>query len=176
MITSVSERCRYVATFRRISVWLMETTARWTPSTPEMEVKVLFGRHIWDYAQMADALGKRTFELRAPEHFNLPTSDAYEALLDDIAAASSTEDRLAVLYEGLLPRLIERYREYAEATDPILDEPTVVIVERNIRELERQREEAAALRSELKLGDGAADSVRTRESGVAEFLGEAVAA
>ena len=66
MITSVNERCRYIATFRHISVWLMETVARWTPMTPEMEVKVVFGRHIWEYAQMADALGKRTFALYDP--------------------------------------------------------------------------------------------------------------
>jgi len=66
-ITSVVERCNTIATFRRISIWLMETTARWTPITAEMEVKVTLGRHIWEYAQMADALGKRTFELRQPE-------------------------------------------------------------------------------------------------------------
>ena len=59
MITSVSDRCRAVATFRHISVTLMETAARWTPTTPEMEAKVMFGRHIWDFAQMADWLGKQ---------------------------------------------------------------------------------------------------------------------
>jgi len=56
-ITSVVERCNTIATFRRISIWLMETTARWTPITPEMEVKVTLGRHIWEYAQMADRWG-----------------------------------------------------------------------------------------------------------------------
>ena len=44
MITSVSERGRSVATFRYISVWMMETAARWTPITPEMEAKVMMGR------------------------------------------------------------------------------------------------------------------------------------
>src|SRR6516165_5764007 len=67
MITKVSERGRSVATFRYVCVWMMETIARWTPTTPEMEAKVMMGRHIWEYAQMADALGKRTFELRLPE-------------------------------------------------------------------------------------------------------------
>src|SRR5215470_16398689 len=119
MINTVSERCRYIATFRHISVWLMETTARWTPLTPEMEVKVFFGRHIWEYAQMADALGKRTFEMRQPEHYTIPAADAYEALLKDIAKTESTADRVAVIYDGLLPGLIERYRGYLKATDPI---------------------------------------------------------
>ena len=75
-ITTVVERCNTIATFRRVSIWLMETTARWTPITPEMEVKVTLGRHIWEYAQMADALGKRTFELRQPEHYTIPATDA----------------------------------------------------------------------------------------------------
>ena len=45
------------ATARMVA--LMEIAAAWTPTTPEMEVKVLLGRHIWDFAQHADALGKR---------------------------------------------------------------------------------------------------------------------
>ena len=47
--------------------WMMETTARWTPITPEMEAKVMMGRHIWEFAQMADALGKRTLGKVAPQ-------------------------------------------------------------------------------------------------------------
>ena len=69
MSLSVQDRAEYVATFRFIQVFLMETLARWVPQTPEMEVKVLFGRHIWDLAQQADGLGKRGYELRAPLAF-----------------------------------------------------------------------------------------------------------
>ena len=56
---SVTDIGRAIATFRFVSVQLMETVAAWTPTTPEMEVKVLLGRHIWDFAQQADALGNR---------------------------------------------------------------------------------------------------------------------
>jgi hypothetical protein len=176
MIRSVDERCRHVATFRRASVWLMETAARWTPSTPEMETKVMLGRHIWDYAQMADALGKRTFELRQPAHYTLPASDEYEMLLREVARLRTTEDRLAGLYEGILPGLIERYRRYMADTDPILDEPTVVIVERIVAELERQREHAAALRRELGLGLAAAASLAARDREIRMLAREPVGA
>ena len=79
MMTSVTERCRAIATFRHISVRLMEALARWTPTTPEMEAKVMFGRHIWIFAQHADRLeqlrrslveataGGVRFEAEAPE-------------------------------------------------------------------------------------------------------------
>lgn len=65
------EKAEHLGTFRWLEVFLMETLARWVPTTPEMEVKILMGRHIWDAAQHADALGKRTFELRAPLHYTL---------------------------------------------------------------------------------------------------------
>ena len=85
------------ATFRFIEVKLMELVATWTPSTPEMEAKVMFGRHIWDFAQMADWLGKRTFELRQPEHYTLRPVDSYDALLQDASKAESTSDRRSLI-------------------------------------------------------------------------------
>ena len=45
MITTVNERGLYVSTFRYISVWMMETTARWTPITPQMEAFRSYFRH-----------------------------------------------------------------------------------------------------------------------------------
>lgn len=176
MIATVKERCNTVATFRHISVRLMEIIARWTPATPEMEAKVLFGRHIWGFAQMADALGKRTFELRKHEHYTLAPVDTYEALLDDAATAESTADRIAALYDGVLPGLIERYRGYVAATDPILDEPSIAIMDRIVRDLERQRVEAAALQGELKLGAGAAAAIAARERAIDSIVVEKAAA
>jgi hypothetical protein len=55
----------------------METLAQWTPTSPEMEVKLMLGEHIWDAAQNADALGKRTRELRLPLQHSLRPVDAY---------------------------------------------------------------------------------------------------
>jgi len=175
-ITTVTERCRNIATFRHISVRLMETVARWTPSTPEMEAKVMFGRHVWDFAQMADWLGKRTFELRQPEHYTLRPVEAYDALLTEAAKAESTSERIATLYDGVLPGLMARYRDYLAATDPILDEPSVVIIERIVRELERQRIEAAALQRELKLGATAAPVIAARERAIDNIVAEGIAA
>ena len=59
MNLTVQQRGDNVATFRWIEVRLMETLAAWVPTTPEMEVKLVFGAHIWDTAQHADMLGKR---------------------------------------------------------------------------------------------------------------------
>jgi hypothetical protein len=175
-ITSVVERCNTIATFRRISIWLMETTARWTPITPEMEVKVTLGRHIWEYAQMADALGKRTFELRQPEHYTIPAIDAYEALMKEVAATQGTSERISALYDGMIPGIIQRYTNYLAATDPILDEPSIAIMERIVVDLKRQLKDIETLRNELTLAEGAGVSIAAREKAITSVLAEGKAA
>ena len=158
MTLTVPERASSIATFRFIEVRLMELVAAWTPPTPEMEVKVMFGRHIWDFAQHADVLGKRTFELRLPEQHSKRPSEPYVALLDQALAVKGTSERLAVLYDAIMPGLESRYRAYISDTDPILDEPSILVLERILRDYEKQRREADAVRSALKLqkGDGKA--------------------
>jgi hypothetical protein len=141
---SVQQRAECVGTFRWVEIQLMEMLANWVPTTPEMEVKILFGRHVWDCAQHADALGKRAFELRAPLHFTLPAVDSYRAFLRDMAEVSSTIDRLSAFYDTLCPGMIERYRDYLENTDLLMDEPTVRILEAILRDYERMA--AARLR------------------------------
>jgi hypothetical protein len=132
MMTSsiIRTRADQLATFRSVAVQLMEVLARWVPTTPEMEPKVLFGRHIWDFAQHADMLGKRTFELRAPLHFTLAPAAEYQALLEELSSVTVTADRIALLYQGLLPGLAKRYDLYLRTADTILDEPSVRVIER----------------------------------------------
>jgi hypothetical protein len=134
-----------IATFRFTAVRMMEILAAWTPTTPEMEVKVVLGRHIWEHAQHADALGKRTHELRQPEHFTLAPAADYRTILEDVAQSSDTSSRLGNFYDVLVPGLVARYNAYLQGTDRLLDEPSVVIIERIIRDLDRQRADVATL-------------------------------
>jgi hypothetical protein len=142
---TVHQRARMIATFRFTSVRMMEILAAWTPTTPEMEVKVLFGRHIWEHAQHADALGKRTHELRQPEHYTLQPASDYREILEEVAQSTDTASRLGNFYDVLVPGLIARYNAYLDGTDRLLDEPSVVIIERIMRDLERQRVDVTRL-------------------------------
>ena len=162
MPLTVNDRANAIGTFRFVQVRLMETVAAWTPTTPETDVKVMFGRHIWDFAQHADALGKRMFELRRPEQQSRRPTDEYVTLLDRLASYESTSDRLAAMYAGFLTRLEQRYRQFIASTDPILDEPSLVIIDRILRDFERQRGEAAA--ASQRLGVAASSAARTIES------------
>jgi hypothetical protein len=163
MPLTVAERGQTIATFRFIEVRLMEIAAAWVPTTPEMEVKVLLGKHIWDFAQHADALGKRTFELRLPEQFSQRPSDVYVQLLDGVAAIEDTARRLTALYDALLPGVERRYLRYIERTDTLLDAPSVVIVERILQDLVRQRREVGSLRGETGLMPANAEDLRRQD-------------
>ena len=164
MTLGVQERARRIGTFRYVAVRLMETAAAWTPTTPEMEAKVMFGRHIWDFAQHADALGKRMFELRQPLQHSVPSSPQYAALLDEVLAIDDTAGRLAALYDVLLPGVQRRYEAYQAEVDPVVDAPSLVIVERILTDLRRQRADASALRRELGLSAPAPQALAARES------------
>lgn len=167
MILSVKERGQFIATMRYIQVWLMETLARWVPTTPEMEVKLLFGEHIWDVAQHADALGRRTFELRLPLQHSLTPAVAYVDFLGELEKTEATPHRLAAAYDVLIPALVARYRDYLSRTDELSDAPTVRILERFFVDSTRMVESARALRAglpNLQLGAELAEKLKQREA------------
>jgi len=138
---SIQERAESIGTYRWVEIQLMETLARWVPTTPEMEVKVLFGRHVWDCAQHADALGRRAFELRAPLHFTLPAAQAYREFLRDVAEIVTTSDRVSTLYDVVIPGVGDLYSAYLTKTDPLMDEPTVRILQGALQDHQRMKAE-----------------------------------
>jgi hypothetical protein len=145
---TIRERADGVGTFRFISVNLMETLARWVPTTPELEAKILFGRHIWDLAQEADALGQRTSELRAPLHYSARPTDGYMHTLEALAALTDTAERAEAFYDGILPDLEGRYRDYLAGTNEMQDEPTVRVIERVLTDFSRMRRDYERFREQ----------------------------
>jgi hypothetical protein len=167
MQLNVKQRGDHVATFRWVAVRFMETLAAWVPTTPEMEVKLVFGTHIWDMAQHADALGKRTHELRLPLHDSLRPADAYVALLTEVAEVAETDRRVAAFYDALLPGLERRLRDYLRNVDTLLDGPTVRIVERILVDITRMVADSRTMLDEVpavRLADPRwLDGLRQRE-------------
>jgi len=149
MALTVRERGETAATLRHIHVALMEMVASWVPTTPEMEAKLLFGAHVWDLAQHADALGKRTYELRMPLQHSLPPCAPYQELLAGLARTRETPARIAGLYDGVLVGLERRYRDYLSRTDSLLDAPSVRILEHIAAEQTRMIAESRQLLDEI---------------------------
>jgi hypothetical protein len=174
MYLNVKERGDHVATFRWIGVRLMEMLAAWVPTTPEMEVKLVFGAHIWDAAQHADALGKRTHELRLPLQHSLEPASPYVQFLNDLASAQETSKRVAGFYDLLLPGLDQRFRDYLNQVDTLLDAPTVRILERIMADSARMVTESRVLRNEVpeaRLADqGWLNHLRERQAAIRELV------
>ena len=145
---NVQQKAECVGTFRWIEIQLMELLARWVPTTPEMEVKVLFGRHVWDCAQHADMFGKRAFELRAQLHYTLAALPDFRSWLAGVAELVPTWDRVSAFYGIVCPVMDRHYRHYLAQTDPLMDEPTVRIIETVLRDYERMSKECDRLAGE----------------------------
>ncbi len=171
---TLREKAEHVGTFRAIRVYLMETLARWTPTSPELEAKVLFGRHIWDTAQHADALGKRTLELRAPLHYTLRPTAAYMNVLEEVAAQTGTAERIRCFHEVIVPGLKRRHAQYMAASDRLQDEPTARILDRIDSDDARMIEESRAALGEmshLKVADPELiERLRNAEKAVRDFV------
>jgi hypothetical protein len=151
MSLTVKQRGEFIATYRAIEVTLMETLAEWVPTTPEMEIKLLLGAHIWDIAQHADSLGKRTYELRLPLQHSMPPSEEYAAILHELRGIRTSQDRLGAFYDVMLPALQMRFRSYLNQTDHLMDAPSVRVLERILQDNARMIDESKDLRSQLKL-------------------------
>lgn len=155
---SIRDKADRIGGFRHVSVFLMETLAAWIPTTAELEAKVLFGRHVWVFAQHADQLGRRTGELRAPAQYSHPPTQEYQRVLETLAEAAATLDRVAGVYDAFLPDFERRLQAHAQAVDAIDDEPSVRIIERilfDFARLQRERAAFALERPDLALSDPA---------------------
>lgn len=141
MPLTVSQKADALGTYRFVFVHLMETLATWVPTSPELEVKTLFGRHIWTCAQHADLAGRRTVELRAKLHYERPPEAGYRAALEQVRAESSSGNRMAAFYDVLLTDLDARLRLYLADTDDLVDAPTVDVLRRVLSDFERMRQD-----------------------------------
>ena len=166
---NVKQRANTVGTLRFVSVFLMETLARWIPATPEMEVKMLFSRQVWRMAQQADRLGRRARELRVPLHYSRAPQPGFLAAFKQLAAVTDTIDRIDAFHDVALPALAAAYRSYLAETDHLTDEPTVMICNQALDEIETMRRE----RNEW---DSGVPKARTPDSNALKAVRQAVAA
>ena len=142
---TIQQKADTLGTWRHVWVQLMEMLAAWVPTSPELDVKTLFGQHIWQLAQHANAIGFRTVELRAKLHYDRLPQAAYADALQTITAAVRSGDRVAGFYDAILPDLASRLRQYAATGDELLDEPTLAIVRRILMDVDSMRQARQAL-------------------------------
>jgi hypothetical protein len=87
--------------------------------------------------------------LRLPLQHSLEPTAEYIELLEELAAMSDTDQRVAAFYDVLLPGLRKRFVAYLDAVDTLLDAPTVRIIERILGDVDRILGECEELRAEV---------------------------
>ncbi len=136
----------------------MRVLGGWIALTPELPAKLLFGRHVWDCAQHADAWGRRLPELRAPAQTSEPANDgvvAFARLLESPEGPRQTLERIAGAYGVLKPHLVTLYARHLASANAVYEPPTRRILARCLEE-ERRHAAAGAIVLSRLAGDAAA--------------------
>ena len=94
-------------------------------TTPEPEVKIVFARqshhHAW-HAELFDKVLPLANGFTVDGLVTAPNAE-WSALVDDVAALSSTGDRLVGAYEVLMPATLAEYEQWLRIADPVRDAP-----------------------------------------------------
>ncbi len=142
----------------------MRVLGGWIALTPELPAKLLFGRHVWDCAQHADAWGRRLPELRAPAQTSEPANDAMIAfmqLLESPERPQQTLERIAGAYGVLKSHLVTVYARHLVSTNPVYEPPTRRILARCLEEERRHAAAGAVVLDRLTRDDHGRERVAT---------------
>lgn len=150
----------------------MRILGGWIALTPEVDVKLLFGRHVWDCAQHADLWGRRLLELRAPAQRGEPPSEGLAHLVDLVDGLQARHEsiaRVVAVYRVLKPHLIAAYDTHLAEANPIYEPPTRRILARCLEEERRHVAAGAVVLARLTASGGSL--AQEWEERLAEELG-----
>ncbi len=139
---TVTQNLALLGKYRYVEIQMMELMGSWTYTIVEPEIKIGFGRQMYQDAVHADMLGKRLPELKGrSEHFHyIAPSDEFVKLMEKIWQANDSLRRMVALYRVLKPALVAAYEHHLEHAELPADEPTAYIL-RNILDEERDHSE-----------------------------------
>jgi hypothetical protein len=127
---TVEESARRVGAYKWIEMRLFEALGGWVATVPELDVKLVLGRHCYHHAWHAELFDKRLPELREmnPERLTKPANDGIVTFVDalrDPEAPELTIEKLVGVYRVLIPHKIAAYTYHSNATSRITDAPTI---------------------------------------------------
>jgi hypothetical protein len=126
---TVEENVKRLLRFFLFERNILRATAGWSMGTPEFEVKVEFGRHIYWHADAGMKFRTRLTELRtAEETTDKFSSDDIIEFFNEVLYSESPAHFVAAIYGVLLPHLRRAYAEHAAHTDQVADAPTIRII------------------------------------------------
>jgi len=135
---NVQRNLELLGRYRYLEIQFMELMGSWAYTIVDPEIKIGFGRQMFQDAVHADLLGKRIPELKGRSaHFQLiPPPDGVVRLIEKIWKAQGDLARMTALYGVLKPALVAAYAEHMRMSEIPADEPTAYIL-RHIADEER---------------------------------------
>ncbi len=126
---SVEETARRVGAYKWLEMRLFESLGGWVATVPELDVKLVLGRHCYHHAWHAELMDKRLPELREmnTERLTEPANAEMEAFVEALRepeAPEHTIEKLVGVYRVLIPRKIAAYTYHLNGTSRITDSPT----------------------------------------------------
>src|SRR5689334_10461204 len=126
----VEESARRGGNYRWTEMRLFEALGGWVATVPELDVKMVLGRHCYHHAWHAELWTKRLPELREMnvDRMTVPANDDFVTFMDAVRepeAADLTIEKLVGVYRVLIPRKIAAYTYHLNGTSEITDAPTI---------------------------------------------------
>jgi len=127
---TVQENLRLLGKYRYAEVQMMELMGIWAHTMIQPEIKVAFGRHMYQDAVHADLIGKRIPELkgRSKQYHSIPPSDEFVKLVEKVWKPDDEAMRLVGLYKVLKRGVVSALRRHLERAELPADEPTAHIL------------------------------------------------
>ena len=127
---SVEESARRVGNYKWAEMCLFEALGGWVATVPELDVKMVLGRHTWFHAEHSKRWDDRLPELREMnrERLSVPPNQEFEQFIEAIRepeAPDLTIEKLVGPYRVLIPRFIGAYTYHLNGTSSITDAPTM---------------------------------------------------
>jgi len=169
----VEDSARLVRNYRYAVERMMRILGGWIALTPEISAKLLFGRHVWDNAQHADALGRRLPELRSTGGVSEPANAEVVAFMDAVESAQSPEqtvERVVGIYRVLKPHLLASYEEHLARANTVYEPPTQRILSRCAEDERRHIAAGAVVLRHLMTTPSTAERARAWQARLGALL------
>ena len=126
----VEESARRVGNYKWAEMRLFEVLGGWVATVPELDVKLVLGRHTYHHAWHAELWHKRLPELREmnQDRLTMPPNDEMVAFVDAMTEPEAPEltiEKLVGVYRVLIPHKIAAYTYHRNNTSTITDAPTI---------------------------------------------------
>lgn len=165
---TVQQNLELLGRYRWCEIQMMELMGSWAYTIVDPEIKIGFGRQMYQDAVHADLLGKRIPELkgRSARFHEIPPSDDVVRVFEKIWRAEGDLHRMTALYGVLKTALIEAYESHIRKSELPADEPTAYI----LRHIADEENDHRAWGEKILARLGAPDDVRSAASRWAKEL------